>query len=190
MTQKGHAYPASGAWMLDNFIRRWLQPPSELVEKLAISTEDVVVDFGCGPGYYTAELSKRAKLLVDVDISPEMLQKAQAKAVKAGAKNVQFLQSDEKNIQISDGSADKILLVTVYHEIGESETALKEFGRILKHDGKLIIVEVVKKGIFPGAPVQNPETLKKEIEAGGFKLQQMQPYKGYGMFFFIKTGKV
>jgi hypothetical protein len=47
-------------------------------------------------------------------------------------------------------------------------------------------VEVVKKGIFPGAPVQNPETLKSEIEAGNFKFQQMLPYKVYGVFFFTK----
>ena len=79
-----------------------------------------------------------------------------------------------------------ILLVTVYHEVGESEAVLKEFNRILKPESKLIIVEVIKKGIFPGAPVQNPEALKAEIEAGNFKLKQMQPYKSYGIFFFTK----
>ena len=30
--------------------------------------------------------------------------------------------------------------------------------------GKLIIVEIVKKGLFPGAPVQKPDVLKTEIE--------------------------
>jgi ubiquinone/menaquinone biosynthesis C-methylase UbiE len=120
MSQKGHAYPASGAFLLDNPIRRISQPPSELVEKLVINPEDVVVDFGCGPGYYTVEIAKRAKKLIAVDLSAEMLQKAQRKTAKAGAKNVQFLQSNEKNIQLPDGSADKILLVTVYHEIGQS----------------------------------------------------------------------
>jgi hypothetical protein len=35
-------------------------------------------------------------------------------------------------------------------------------------------------------PVQNPETLKSEIEAGNFKFQQMLPYKVYGVFFFTK----
>jgi ubiquinone/menaquinone biosynthesis C-methylase UbiE len=186
MSHKGHPYSASGAFFLDNPIRRLIQPPSELIEKLAINPNDVAVDFGCGPGYYTIELAKKAKRVVAVDLSSGMLKKAQNKADKAGVKNIQFLQSNGTNIQLEDSSVDIIFLVTVYHEVGESEAVLKEFNRILKPESKLIIVEVIKKGIFPGAPVQNPEALKAEIEAGNFKLKQMQPYKRYGVFFFTK----
>ena len=186
MSHKGEAYSASGAFFLDNPIRRLIQPPSELIEKLTINPNDVIMDFGCGPGYYTIELAKKAKRVMAVDLSPEMLKKAQNKAEKAGVKNIQFLQSNGTNIQLEDSSVDMILLVTVYHEVGESEAVLKEFNRILKPEGKLIIVEVIKKGIFPGAPVQNPETLKAEIEAGNFKLKQMLPYNRYGIFFSTK----
>jgi ubiquinone/menaquinone biosynthesis C-methylase UbiE len=185
MSHKGEAYSASGAIFLDNPIRRWLQPPSGLVEKLAVSSEDVVMDFGCGPGFFTVELAKKARRVVAVDLSPEMLKKAQNKAAKAGVKNVEFLQSNGTRIQLEDGSVDLILLVTVYHEVGEGQTVLAEFRRILK-PGRLVIVEVVKKGVFPGAPVQNPEALKAEVEAGDFILQEMQPYKNYGVFFFTK----
>ena len=80
-----------------------------------------------------------------------------------------------------------MLLVTVYHEIGENEAALKEFQRILKAEGKLVVVEIIKKGRLPGGPIQNPDVLKAEIEATGFKLEQMQPYKLFGMFFFAKA---
>jgi ubiquinone/menaquinone biosynthesis C-methylase UbiE len=187
MSHKEEPYSSSGAIFLDNPIRRWLQPPSELVEKLRINPSDVVMDFGCGPGFYTIELAKKAEKVIAVDLSPEMLKKAQDKAVKAGVKNIEFLQSDGKNIKVNDGSVDLILLVTVYHEVGESQTVLVEFRRILKPAGKLVIVEVVKKGIFPGAPVQNPEALKAEVEVGSFKLRQMQPYKNYGVFFFTKN---
>jgi ubiquinone/menaquinone biosynthesis C-methylase UbiE len=186
MSHKGHSYAASGAFFLDNPIRRLIQPPSELIEKLAINPNDVVVDFGCGPGYFTMELAKKAQSVVAVDLSSEMLEKAQNKAEKAGVKNIQFLQSNGTSIQLKDNSVDVILLVTVYHEVGESEAVLKEFGRILKPEGKLMIVEVIKKGIFPGAPVQNPEALKAEIEAGNFKLEQMLPYKRYGIFCSTK----
>ena len=80
-----------------------------------------------------------------------------------------------------------ILLVTVFHEVGDSEIVLKEFGRVLKPTGKLAIVEVINKGIFAFAPMQNPEALKAGVEAGNFKLQEMKPYKAYGVFLFTKT---
>jgi ubiquinone/menaquinone biosynthesis C-methylase UbiE len=123
---------------------------------------------------------------VAVDLSPEMLKKAKSKAEKSGVKTIQFLQSDGTNIQLEDNAVDMILLVTVYHEVGESAAVLKEFSRILNPQGKLIIVEVIKKGIFHGAPVQNPEALKAEIESGNCKLEQMLPQKNTGIFFFTK----
>ena len=186
MSHKGEAYSASGAFFLDNPIRRLIQPPSELIEKLAIKPTDVVVDFGCGPCYYTIEIAKKAKRVVAVDLSPEMLKKAQHKAEKAGVKNIQFLQSNGTNIQLENSSVDLILLVTVYHEVGESQAVLAEFSRILKATGKLVIVEVIKKGILPGAPVQDPEALKAEFEAGNFAVEQMLHYKSYGIFFSAK----
>jgi ubiquinone/menaquinone biosynthesis C-methylase UbiE len=69
------------------------------------------------------------------------------------------LQSDGKNIKVEDGSLDLILLVTVYHEVGESRTVLAEFRRILKPTGKLVIVEVVKKGIFPWSSSSKPRSI-------------------------------
>jgi len=187
VSHKGEAYSASGAIFLDNPIRRWFQPPSQLIEKLGINPDDVVMDFGCGPGFFMVELAKKAKKVIAVDLSPEMLKKAQGKVAKAGIKNVEFLQSDGTNIKVEDDSVDLILLVTVYHEVGETLTVLAEFRRILKATGTLVIVEVVRRGILSGAPVQNPETLKAEVEAGKFKLQRLEPYKNYGVFFFTKN---
>ena len=186
MSHKVHTYSASGAWFLDNPIRRWLQPPGEMVEKLAVTTEQTVMDFGCGPGFYTIELAQRAKTVVAMDLQTEMLQRAQRKAAKAGAQNIKFLQSDGKSIQLEDGSVDLILLVTVFHEIADSAAALGEFNRILKPAGKLAIVEVTKKGVFPGAPVQNPQALQAEVESAHFQLNQTQPYKNYSILTFSK----
>ena len=90
MSHKGEAYSASGAFFLDNPIRRLIQPPSELIEKLAINPNDVVIDFGCGPGYYTIELAKKAKRVVAVDLSAEMLKKTQNKAEKEELRTSSF----------------------------------------------------------------------------------------------------
>jgi len=180
-------YPASLSFLLNNPIRRWLQPPTELLDKLEIKSTDVVMDFGCGPGYYTFEIAKRAKQAIAVDISGDMLKKVQAKATKTNTKNIQFVQSDGKNIQVENQSVDTVLLVTVYHEIHDHEAVLKQFNRILKPDGKLVIVEAVKKSRFAGAPVQDSDALKGEIEGPSFfKLKETLPYKKYIVLLFVK----
>ena len=187
MSHEDHPYSASGAIFLDNPLRRLIQPPKELIEKLGITPSHIVVDFGCRPGYFTVDLAKKAKNVVAIDVSLEMLKKAQNKTKKAHIKNVKFLQSNGKTIELSDGSVDLILLVTVFHEIGDSQAVLKEFSRILKPNGRVAIVEVIKKGTFAFAPMQNPEALTAQVEADGFKLQEMKPYKAYGVFLFNKT---
>jgi ubiquinone/menaquinone biosynthesis C-methylase UbiE len=94
----------------------------------------------------------------------------------------------EKIIDFESESVDVVFLVTVYHEIHNHEVVLHEFNRILKTEGRLIIVEVVEKSLFPGAPVQNPDTLVKEIERQKlFKLNQTLPIKKRRIFFAKNT---
>ena len=186
MSHEGHPYSASGAIFLDNPLKRLFQPPKELIEKLGINPDQVVMDFGCGPGFFSIELAKESKTVIEVDLSPEMLKKAQNKAKKKHVENIRFLQSDGKNLQVEDGSVDLILLVTVFHEVGDTETVLKEFDRILKPTGRLAIVEVIKKSTFAFAPIQNPEKIKAKVEASNFKLQEIKSYKAYSVFMFAK----
>ena len=185
--RQGKPCPAWLSFLLSNPIRRWLQPPSDLLGIIGVKSSDVVIDFGCGPGFYTLELAKRAQLAVAVDISSEMLKKVQYHAAKTGAKNINFLQSDGTKLQIENQTVDIVFLVTVYHEIQSHRVVLEEFSRVLKPEGRLIVVEVVKPSLLPGAPVQDSEAIRKDIEENGFfKLEKTLPYKKSAVLFFHK----
>ncbi len=186
LSQKGHAFPARLSWLIDGRLRRWIQPADKLVEQLGVASETTVVDFGCGPGYFTVELAKRAHKVIAVDLQQEMLKKAQRKIDKAGLSNVEYLRSDGANIQLPDASVDMVLLVTVFHEIGDIKAVLAEFRRILKLPGKLFIVEMTEKGGIPFAPLQDPKVLKGEIEDEGFQLENFKQQKRFGVLTFSK----
>jgi len=176
--------------MLDNPFRRLIEPPDQIVGKLMLTSEMTVVDFGCGPGHFILELAKRSRKVVAVDLQAGMLKKAKHKAEKAGVCNVEFLQSNGAAIELPDSSVDLIMLFTVFHEIGDSTTVLKEFSRILKPSGKVAIVEVIKKMYRLAAPLQNPDALQAKVESEGtFKLEKIEPYKSYGIFFFKKNAE-
>ncbi len=167
--------------MLTNPLRRRLAPPHRLIDQVGINHDDVVVDFGCGPGYFTVEIGRRARKTIGVDISLEMLEKARKTATKAGV-TVDFIQSNGERVELPSNSVDLILLVHVYHEIADKEKALLEFRRILREGGRVVIQERTgKKGLsrfLPGPPIFD---LRKITELGvkvGFALDRVEPYGG------------
>lgn len=47
-------------------------------------------------------------------------------------------------------------------------------------------VSIKEKHIQHGARVQNPDKLKDEVEALGFKLEKLWSHKSYGILLFTK----
>ncbi len=156
--QQHHHKPFSPrlAFLLTNPLRRYREPPNRLVDIFKINSSDTVVDFGCGPGYYTVEIARRAARTIGVDISDEMLEKARRAAEKAGV-SIELLRSDGTSIELPASSISLILLIHVYHEIPDKEKTITEFRRILLKGGRIIIEERTRQGmlakIVPGPPV-------------------------------------
>ena len=163
------------AFTLDNPIRRLLQPPERLISKLNIRPSDVVVDFGCGPGFFAVPLAKVAARTIAVDISLGMLERAASYAKKRSV-TVEFLKSNGTEIRLPNETADLIFLHHVFHEIDHRPEVLREFHRIMKPPGRLDVVERVRGSrLFAGKlgpPVIDPLEVVREMEAQGFTVTQ------------------
>ncbi|MGA3407062.1 MAG: hypothetical protein ABSD49_15135, partial [Candidatus Bathyarchaeia archaeon] len=53
-------FPERLSFLLYNPIRRRLNPPTRLISRLGVGDKDTVIDFGCGPGFYTIPLARIA----------------------------------------------------------------------------------------------------------------------------------
>ncbi|ALG09138.1 class I SAM-dependent methyltransferase [Kibdelosporangium phytohabitans] len=62
-----------------------------LVEAFGLSTDDVVVDLGCGTGQLTLPLARRVRSVVAVDPEPDMLVRARSAAGEQGVANVSWM---------------------------------------------------------------------------------------------------
>ncbi len=172
------------ALLLNNPLRRAVSQPAKLLGKLGIRSTDVVVDFGCGPGFYTGEMARRAGRTVALDISSAMLDKARTAARKAGM-DIETLQSDGTRVPLEDGSVDVMFLARAWHEVGKKEEVLREFYRVLSPGGRLILVENVK---FPlGAPKVDAGELKGLVEGSGFGLREDLPFGLSAILVFVKS---
>ncbi|MDF2505394.1 class I SAM-dependent methyltransferase [Clostridium sp.] len=62
------------------------------IDKMILSSEDTVVDIGCGPGRLTIPIAKKVKSVTAVDVSPQMLNKCKENAENANLKNITTMQ--------------------------------------------------------------------------------------------------
>ena len=97
-----------------------------------------LVEFGCGTGFFTSVLERKAATVIATDLSPAMLALARE---RVNAENVTFQQQDCQLTSFADGSFDSAFLGLVIHFTEPRET-LREMHRIVRAGGTLIIVNV------------------------------------------------
>jgi ubiquinone/menaquinone biosynthesis C-methylase UbiE len=163
---------------LNNRVRRFLERPDRLISKLGLRASDVVVDFGCGPGFYTIPMAKVVARTVALDISPRMLERTDSNARKNGV-TVELLTTDGTEIKLGDESVDLIFLNHVLHEVVNRQKVLSEFLRILKPSGRLTVVERTRGRLFSwklGPPVIDQTEVAQDLERAGFSLAETIAY--------------
>ncbi len=102
-----------------------------------------VLDVGCGPGLYAAELVSRGAIVVGFDQSPEMVRLARRRlgaAADAGG-SAEFRVQDlaEPIGWAADGSFDLAVMALVIHHVDDRVGALREICRVLRPFGRLVI---------------------------------------------------
>lgn len=100
-----------------------------------------VVDVGCGTGYLLPLLAQRFANVIAVDPVDEMLDVSRERLRGEAAKHVTFRKGSATNLHIDDNQADLCIASLVLHHEPVPPDALAEFFRILKHGGRLLIIE-------------------------------------------------
>lgn len=103
-----------------------------------------VLDFGCGSGRFSIILSSKARNVIALDITSEMIQVAKE---ENGAKNIHYSMIDGSHLPLKDGSIDFILTVWVLQYAARGQEVyrkiIEEFKRVLKPGGRLFALEQV-----------------------------------------------
>jgi ubiquinone/menaquinone biosynthesis C-methylase UbiE len=135
--------PVEKAGSLDTKIRRWLQNPQRILQPY-IKEGMSVLDFGCGPGFFTIEMAKLVGengIVIASDLQEGMLSKIKGKIESTEfVKRIILHKCEESKISISE-KVDFILAFYVIHEIKDQYKLFFEIAEILKNEGQLLIVE-------------------------------------------------
>lgn len=129
-----------------------------------------VLDAGCGFGYGSDYLSKRADEVVGLDNDRETITRA---TDTYRQKNVRFILSDATSIDFPDSYFDVACLFELIHQVAEYQKLLEETRRVLKNDGVLLVSTRRKdkeepKGDPSHIKVFTAEELKALLSKTGF----------------------
>jgi ubiquinone/menaquinone biosynthesis C-methylase UbiE len=135
--------PVERAGSLESGCRRWVHDPSKILAPY-IKEGMTVLDFGCGPGFFTvamAELVGRTGKVVAVDLQEGMLNRLRAKISNTELeKRIKLHKAKSNRIGITE-EIDFALAFYVIHELDNQEEFFKELKSILKPNGRILISE-------------------------------------------------
>jgi len=177
-------FSPSRAGHLDTRLRRFIYRPDRLARRY-VKQGDRVLDFGCGPGFFTREFAKVAGntgLVLAVDVQEEMLRILREKLGYEGLlPRIRTHRCEPGSLGLSpelDGSIDAAFAIFVVHEVPDPERLFREMAALLVSGGLLFISE--PPFVVNGREFR--ETLSR-AEGAGFRLVEKR-------FFFVNRAAV
>ena len=159
--------PVEIAGGLDNSLRRWIQNPEKIV-KPYIKPGMVVLDLGCGPGFFTIEIAKilngQGKVIA-ADLQEGMLEIVRQKIKNTELEQrIELHKCQDQSVGVTE-KVDFILAFYMVHEVPNQDKLFQELKSILKPKGKIFIVE--PKFHVPGKSFNN---MLEKVENMGFEI--------------------
>lgn len=141
-------------------------------EQLAQIPEESVLGLGCGnpaaladlkPGETVLDLGSGAGIdvflaslkigsqgkAIGVDMTPQMVKKANALAKDKGYDNVEFRLGEIENLPVADNSVDTIMSNCVINLSPDKARVFSEAHRVLRPNGKMVISDIVSEKPLP-----------------------------------------
>ena len=143
-----------------------------LVDLAEIEPGDALLDIGCGTG--TLAIAAWHKVqpgghVTGVDVSPRMIEVANAKARRRGA-DIAFQTGDAAALPFADNSFDVVTVTTVLHMLGDTRQrdCLGEALRVLRRGGRLLLVD------YAGPMAERRHLSAKHGPHGRFDLNRLR----------------
>jgi ubiquinone/menaquinone biosynthesis C-methylase UbiE len=148
----------------------------DIFRALPLKPGDIVADVGAGTGQFEKGLSEivgaNGKVYA-IDIASAFIPYMKDRFVKENLTNVEVILGKAEKTTLPANSVNMVFVVDTYHHFDNAKDILRDFKKILRAEGHLVIVD------FKTGPQARPwvnehvgisrEEIIKEVTAGGFE---------------------
>ncbi|MBQ1542877.1 MAG: metalloregulator ArsR/SmtB family transcription factor [Caulobacteraceae bacterium] len=106
-----------------------------------------LVDLGTGTGRMLTLLAPRARSVLGLDMSQQMLNIARRHASEEGLEGAELRHGDIFATRLPDGAADLVVVHQVLHYLSDPAAAVAEAARLVAPGGRLLIVDFAPHGL-------------------------------------------
>lgn len=107
-----------------------------LKNMLEIKSGDIVLDVGCGDGFWTSRMARNCGRIVGVDPNRKVVEQGRA---FHGLSNVTYMCASGEALPFEDGTFDKVLSVSCLEHFADPWRGLAEMARVLKPGGRIAL---------------------------------------------------
>jgi len=168
--------------------------PKENILQFRLEPGMLVADFGAGGGEYTISSARAVGMrgvVYAIDIQQELLSRIKNTARKEGLDNVEAVWGDIETLKgsgLQDQTVDAVIVSNILFLIEDRDGLVQEISRVLKQNGKVLVVEWKDSfgGLGPNAESIVPLTIVKDLfekHNFGFQYEIQAGAHHYGVVF-------
>jgi ubiquinone/menaquinone biosynthesis C-methylase UbiE len=148
-----------------------------LVENAALNGSERVLDVATGGGHVAFALAPYAAEVVALDLTQPMLEVARKEASARGLANISYVEGDAQALPFEDASFDVVACRHAPHHFPKVQEAVREWARVLKPGGKLLLVDSTSPEESDADTVLHEiESLRDPSHARNHRISEWQTY--------------
>jgi predicted methyltransferase len=160
------------------------QRPADILRALDLGQGSVVVDLGCGSGYFALKLSPmvgRQGVVLAEDVRFEPLAFLWIRALMQHAHNVRAIHGGSLDPRLPPTVVDAVLIANTYHELSQPQPVIDAVFHAMRSGGRLVVVDrgpradgAMPRAALAGRHELSPEVVDGEIREAGFETVSRQ----------------
>ena len=184
----------------DAVLSGWYQSETgELFKGLVISSDDVVVDVGCGDGGTARFCAGRGASMIVTDIDPTKVEATERSLADTPARSVRAMVSDSNPLPIEDGTASVVISTEVLEHVDDPAQFLSELARIGRSGARYLltvpdpVAEALQKHLAHPSYFAKPNHVRiiqrdefaELVSAAGLVIEQRSSYGFYWSLWWL-----